>query len=138
MNERSVVPKLECQKRKLGLKRLVRDECEWTTLTIFLFLTRFEFADDESHDRSPLSKAVGELETKGVRAAETGDIAGAMKAFEEAIRTAPGRASCYNNRAQALRLLGRNDGAYATKPPPHPSTYGRIERPLSRSYKSLQ
>ncbi|XP_066495871.1 tetratricopeptide repeat protein 36 [Tiliqua scincoides] len=46
------------------------------------------------------------LETEGVAAAETGDLDGALKKFDQAVQLLPERASAYNNRAQALRLKG--------------------------------
>ena len=47
-----------------------------------------------------------EEEVKGVRAAEGGDIITALDHFNRAVALQPNRASCYNNRAQALRLKG--------------------------------
>ena len=46
----------------------------------------------------------------GVKLAESGDVQGAMEAFNKAIEIAPKRASGYNNRAQAYRLKGQIDG----------------------------
>ncbi|KAF4519064.1 hypothetical protein B566_EDAN001654 [Ephemera danica] len=51
------------------------------------------------------------IELEGVKAAESGEIEKALQYFTEAIKTAPSRASCYNNRAQALRLKGKNSDA---------------------------
>lgn len=48
---------------------------------------------------------------RGVRAAESGDMEQALVLFTEAIDLLPERASGYNNRAQALRLMARNDEA---------------------------
>ena len=62
---------------------------------------------DESDGSSPLSK---QLEIDGVRAAEKGDFAQAIDCFTQAIANAPRAASCFNNRAQALRLKGDVDG----------------------------
>ncbi|KAJ0064010.1 hypothetical protein NL108_016331, partial [Boleophthalmus pectinirostris] len=53
-----------------------------------------------------LLKQVKELEMRGVSAAEAGDLEGALQLFSQAIQLLPGRASAYNNRAQALRLQG--------------------------------
>ena len=50
------------------------------------------------------------LELEGVKAAECGDILGALDFFNHAIQVAPQRASGYNNRAQALRLQGDVNG----------------------------
>ena len=46
------------------------------------------------------------LEVEGVHAAEQGDIDRAVGCFTQAIRLAPHWPSSYNNRAQALRLIG--------------------------------
>ena len=54
---------------------------------------------------------VKQLEVDGVAAAESGDLDGALKRFDEAIRLLPNRVSGYNNRAQALRLMGQNERA---------------------------
>ncbi|XP_064642180.1 tetratricopeptide repeat protein 36-like [Lineus longissimus] len=51
------------------------------------------------------------LELEGVQAAEKGDIQTALHFFCQAIEVSPERASCYNNRAQALRLQGVTQGA---------------------------
>ncbi|XP_062995134.1 tetratricopeptide repeat protein 36 [Elgaria multicarinata webbii] len=52
-----------------------------------------------------------QLEIQGVAAAEAGDLPGALESFGRAIQLLPGRASAYNNRAQALRLQGEVAGA---------------------------
>lgn len=46
------------------------------------------------------------LELEGVQKAEAADLAGALELFNQAVQMAPERASCYNNRAQLLRLKG--------------------------------
>ena len=46
-----------------------------------------------------------------MRAAEAGQLDHAVRLFDEAISLLPGRVSGYNNRAQALRLMGRNEEA---------------------------
>jgi len=51
------------------------------------------------------------LEVLGVQAASDGDLEGAVDLFTQAILKAPERPSCYNNRAQALRLLRNITGA---------------------------
>ncbi|XP_032057604.1 tetratricopeptide repeat protein 36 isoform X1 [Aythya fuligula] len=58
-----------------------------------------------------LLEQVRDLELQGVSAAESGDVSTALERFNEAIRLLPGRASGYNNRAQALRLKGDVAGA---------------------------
>lgn len=61
-------------------------------------------------DAAVLTK-VKDLELRGVQAAESGDLKQAIVYFDQAIDLIPERASGYNNRAQALRLLGQNEGA---------------------------
>jgi len=46
-----------------------------------------------------------------VELAEAGNVEKALAQFEKAIEIAPKWASAYNNRAQALRLIGRNEEA---------------------------
>ncbi|XP_065273519.1 tetratricopeptide repeat protein 36 [Emys orbicularis] len=60
---------------------------------------------------SELLEQVKDLELQGVLAAESGDVNTALERFSQAIRLLPERASCYNNRAQALRLKGDVAGA---------------------------
>uniref|UniRef100_A0A3B4AS90 Tetratricopeptide repeat protein 36 n=1 Tax=Periophthalmus magnuspinnatus TaxID=409849 RepID=A0A3B4AS90_9GOBI len=67
--------------------------------------------DDGDGFDTELLKQVKELETRGVSAAEAGDLEGALQLFSQAIQLLPGRASAYNNRAQALRLQGNTAGA---------------------------
>uniref|UniRef100_A0A8C6S5Y1 Tetratricopeptide repeat protein 36 n=1 Tax=Neogobius melanostomus TaxID=47308 RepID=A0A8C6S5Y1_9GOBI len=67
--------------------------------------------DDDSDFDTELLKQVKELEMCGVSAAEAGDLEGALHMFSQAIQLLPGRASAYNNRAQALRLQGNTAGA---------------------------
>lgn len=52
-----------------------------------------------------------QLEIQGVRAAESGDLVRALSLFDDAVDLLPLRASAYNNRAQALRLMGQNERA---------------------------
>ncbi|XP_029964481.1 tetratricopeptide repeat protein 36 [Salarias fasciatus] len=72
-----------------------------------------ELIDDDSGFDTELLKQVRELEVRGVSAAEAGDLQGALQLFSQAIHILPERASAYNNRAQALRLLGDTAGALA-------------------------
>uniref|UniRef100_A0A4X2K9L1 Tetratricopeptide repeat protein 36 n=1 Tax=Vombatus ursinus TaxID=29139 RepID=A0A4X2K9L1_VOMUR len=51
------------------------------------------------------------LELQGVTAAEAGNLSTALERFRQAINLLPGRASAYNNRAQARRLQGDVAGA---------------------------
>lgn len=54
------------------------------------------------------------LELEGIAAAEREDYEKALQLFSLSIETAPQRASCYNNRAQTLRLVGRIEGELCT------------------------
>lgn len=58
-----------------------------------------------------LLRRAKQLEVEGVRAAESSDLPQAVTLFDEAIQLIPDRASGYNNRAQALRLMGQNERA---------------------------
>ena len=60
-----------------------------------------------------LLEQVKELEVRGVSAAEAGDLPAALRLLGQAIQILPGRASAYNNRAQALRLQGNTAGTQA-------------------------
>merc|ERR1712126_345638 len=57
------------------------------------------------------SKDVLDTEQSAVRAADSGDLAEALKLFDRLVTLDPKRPSSYNNRAQALRLTGRTDSA---------------------------
>ncbi|XP_060928973.1 tetratricopeptide repeat protein 36 [Limanda limanda] len=70
-----------------------------------------ELIDDESGFDTELLEQVKELEKRGVSAAEAGDLQAALQLLSQAIQILPGRASAYNNRAQALRLQGDTAGA---------------------------
>jgi len=65
---------------------------------------------DSSLPSETLSR-VKELEKQGVIAAECGELEASIALFSQAISLAPERASGFNNRAQALRLMGRNQEA---------------------------
>jgi tetratricopeptide (TPR) repeat protein len=54
---------------------------------------------------------VKQMERRGVIKAEEGHLEEALQLFTQAIDAMPNRASGYNNRAQALRLSGKNDEA---------------------------
>ncbi|XP_045161222.1 tetratricopeptide repeat protein 36 homolog [Mercenaria mercenaria] len=56
-------------------------------------------------------KEAKRLEVEGVKAAESGNVDKALELLNQAVSTAPEHASCYNNRAQALRLHGDVSGA---------------------------
>lgn len=64
-------------------------------------------------DVEPDSAAVQQskaLEVRAIKLAEEGKLLEALQNFEQALNVAPTRASVYNNRAQALRLVGRDEG----------------------------
>ena len=42
--------------------------------------------------------------------AESGELEHALELLNKAVQTAPRKASCYNNRAQALQISGKTDG----------------------------
>ena len=61
-----------------------------------------------SHHADRRSKS---LEAKGIDACQSGMMSDAYSLLTQAIEAAPQRPSCYNNRAQILRLQGRSDEA---------------------------
>lgn len=65
--------------------------------------------DDENCDVKILENSKI-LELEGVKFAEAKDLDKAVEKFNEALNLTPNRASIYNNRAQALRLAGRDEG----------------------------
>ena len=56
--------------------------------------------DEVETEASKLSKS---LERQAIAACERGDVESALETFRRAIEADVGRASCYNNRAQAFR-----------------------------------
>ncbi|XP_018786932.1 PREDICTED: tetratricopeptide repeat protein 36 homolog [Bactrocera latifrons] len=67
-------------------------------------------------DVEPVTAAVQQskvLELCAIKLAEEDKLVEALQCFEQAIDVAPTRASVYNNRAQALRLVGRDEEALA-------------------------
>ncbi|XP_063605475.1 tetratricopeptide repeat protein 36 homolog [Penaeus indicus] len=64
-------------------------------------------------DASPDCAEAKEQEVLGVKAAEAGDVEGALVHFNRAIEITSYRPSGYNNRAQALRLQGKVEEAMA-------------------------
>ncbi|NWR75228.1 TTC36 protein, partial [Centropus unirufus] len=70
-----------------------------------------EEEEEAGEEGEALLERARALELEGVAAAEAGDVGAALQRFGEAIRLLPGRASAYNNRAQALRLRGDVAGA---------------------------
>ena len=71
----------------------------YTMMNTFSILILVEVETDEV-------KEAKRLELEGVKNAEAGQVQIAMEMFGQAISIAPGHASSYNNRAQALRLQG--------------------------------
>ncbi|XP_037075778.1 tetratricopeptide repeat protein 36-like isoform X2 [Pollicipes pollicipes] len=67
--------------------------------------------DGPAESDSPESQRSRELELQAVRTAEEGDQEAALRLLTEAVTLAPQRASPYNNRAQLLRLMHRNNEA---------------------------
>ena len=57
-------------------------------------------------------KYAKETAQKGIALAESGSIEGALEMFNKAIEISPDFPAGYNDRAQALRLLNRNDGKF--------------------------
>ena len=72
----------------------------------------FDPEENVPEDKSEVDETeVKELEAKAIKAAEAGDLNGALKIFDQVVELDPKRPSSYNNRAQALRLAGRPDSA---------------------------
>lgn len=67
--------------------------------------------DDDDDDHSEMARMSKSYEKCGVAAAERGELPAALKLLSQAIEAAPNRASCFNNRAQALRLRGNTEQA---------------------------
>jgi len=66
--------------------------------------------EDDKYSAEDISK-VKQYEKSGVEAAEQGNLEESLKFFNMAIQVLPDRASGYNNRAQARRMLHDVDGA---------------------------
>lgn len=82
------------------------------------FLPSLEFDDettgDENTENKELSekhKAAEEMEYRAIELANKGQLKGSLNVLTQAIDLAPDKASCYNNRAQALQLIGNIPGA---------------------------
>ncbi|XP_055856852.1 tetratricopeptide repeat protein 36 homolog [Episyrphus balteatus] len=70
-----------------------------------------EIKDDIPEVKTPLIEKSIKLELEGIRLTEERKLDEAISKFEKAIEVAPSRSSVYNNKAQALRLKGDDDGA---------------------------
>ncbi|XP_049873085.1 tetratricopeptide repeat protein 36 homolog [Pectinophora gossypiella] len=68
---------------------------------------------EESEEQSEAYKESASICAEGVKLAEAGKLDEALKSLNKAIEVAPDRAETYNNRAQLLRLLQRDDDAMA-------------------------
>lgn len=65
----------------------------------------------DADEETPECQEAKAQELEGVKAAEAGNVLGAIKFFSNAIEMIPTRPSGYNNRAQALRLQGKTEDA---------------------------
>lgn len=65
---------------------------------------------DDCENDSEDCKLSQKIEIDGISAAASGNLKSAIELFTNAINQAPFRASPYNNRAQAYRLMRNDDG----------------------------
>ncbi|XP_026761887.1 tetratricopeptide repeat protein 36 homolog [Galleria mellonella] len=72
---------------------------------------RFEEDDDEPSNDA--QKESSKFCAEGVQLAEAGKFEEALQVLTKGIEVAPGRAAAYNDRAQLLRLMNRDDDAMA-------------------------
>lgn len=70
-----------------------------------------EHIRDEEEDTEEVRNSK-EVELEGVKCAEVGNFGASIEFFTRAIKIAPWRPSCHNNRAQAYRLNGDVDSAF--------------------------
>ncbi|KAL4705913.1 hypothetical protein ACJJTC_017495 [Scirpophaga incertulas] len=70
----------------------------------------FEQEEELDTDSHQLSRS---LCAQGVQLAESGRLMEALEVLDRGVEAAPDRAAAYNDRAQLLRLLGRDDDAMA-------------------------
>ncbi|CAG9786551.1 unnamed protein product [Diatraea saccharalis] len=66
--------------------------------------------EEELDETTDLDKQASALCSQGVRLAETGKQEEALVLLSQGIELAPGRPAAYNDRAQLLRLMQRDDG----------------------------
>lgn len=67
--------------------------------------------NDEGLDCDPeVLKQSKQVELKAVKLAEEQKLEEALEKFSESLKLTPKRASIFNNRAQALRLAGKDEG----------------------------
>ncbi|XP_041979412.1 tetratricopeptide repeat protein 36 [Aricia agestis] len=69
-----------------------------------------QFVDDDE-DSTEADKEAAVLFREGVRLAEGGDLENALQTMNRGVEMAPQRAGGYNDRAQLLRLMKRDDDA---------------------------
>ncbi|XP_037939703.1 tetratricopeptide repeat protein 36 homolog [Teleopsis dalmanni] len=81
-----------------------------TTISAEADLIDHELEDDKTINLEDLKRAKL-LEVEAIKLTEEGKLNEALQSFQEAINVAPERASIYNNRAQALRLMKSDDEA---------------------------
>ncbi|KAM7355788.1 tetratricopeptide repeat protein 36 homolog [Cochliomyia hominivorax] len=68
--------------------------------------------DEKFNDKPEELKQSKLLEIEAVKLAEEQKLDEALEKFKESLELTPKRASIYNNRAQALRLAGRDEAAF--------------------------
>ncbi|XP_050560169.1 tetratricopeptide repeat protein 36 homolog [Spodoptera frugiperda] len=68
--------------------------------------------DDEEPTTEAFKKSIA-LSAEGVRLAEAGKLDDALAAMSRAVQVAPDRAAAYNDRAQLLRMMMKDDDAMA-------------------------
>lgn len=68
--------------------------------------------DEEFNNKPEELKKSKLLEIEAVKLAEEQKLEEALKKFTESLKLTPKRASIYNNRAQALRLAGKDEGEF--------------------------
>jgi len=76
-----------------------------------LFDPQNENENQDATAEPEMPEGIKSMEKEAMIAAERGDINHAIQIFTKVIKECPGNGSCYNNRAQAYRLLGRTDSA---------------------------
>jgi len=67
--------------------------------------------EEKEAEAEELPHQVKIIQSKGMAAAEKGDVEEAIQIFNQGISECPGFASLHNNRAQAFRLAGRSNSA---------------------------
>lgn len=91
-------------RKRTSQKQAVMRRCGFVFVITIYLLSFLDDADTVKHAK--------EFEKQGVMFAESDRMDQALEMFSKAIDCSPMWASAYNNRAQALRLLKRNEGTY--------------------------